>query len=228
MEKKKTKKADLENKRVLFLELGLIAVLGIVLLAFEWTSRPNESQMFADVATEDVGEQEIIPPTKQEQPQEAPPPPPEQSFEFLNVVEDDVEILDQLELDDVEASDDMAMEIIPFDDEEEIEEEQIFMVVEDMPQFQGGDLNTFRIWVQENLRYPGIAAENGIQGRVYVQFAVNSKGQVVDAKVLRPVDPLLDKEALRVVNTSPKWTPGKQRGRPVKVQYNMPISFVLQ
>ncbi|MCG8699552.1 MAG: energy transducer TonB, partial [Bacteroidales bacterium] len=107
-------------------------------------------------------------------------------------------------------------------------EEEVFFIVENMPSFQGGDENTFRNWVQGNLVYPEIAQENGISGRVFVQFAVNSAGKVVDVKVVRGVDPALDKEVERVVKKSPGWTPGKQRGRPVKVQFTMPIVFVLQ
>jgi len=100
--------------------------------------------------------------------------------------------------------------------------------VEDMPQFQGGGKEKFREYIQQNLNYPPIAAENGISGRVFVQFAVNAKGEVVDVVVVRGRDPALDKEAKRVVQSSPKWSPGKQRGRPVKVQFTFPIVFVLQ
>ena len=85
-----------------------------------------------------------------------------------------------------------------------------------------------RKYIGQNLRYPEIAAENGISGRVIVQFAVNKVGTVVDAKVVRSVDPALDKEAIRVVMSSPKWTPGKQRGKAVKVLFTFPINFVLQ
>jgi periplasmic protein TonB len=97
-----------------------------------------------------------------------------------------------------------------------------------MPTFRGGDLNDYRNYVQKNLKYPEIAQENGISGRVFIQFAVDSKGNVVDATVVRGVDSSLDAEALRVVRNSPKWSPGKQRGRPVKVQFTFPIVFVLQ
>ncbi|MFC2115741.1 energy transducer TonB, partial [Bacteroidota bacterium] len=113
-------------------------------------------------------------------------------------------------------------------EEEEVAEELIFFIVEDMPSFQGKGQEGFRSWIAKNLRYPEIAAENGISGKVYVQFAVNSKGQVVDAVVVRGVDPALDKEAVRVVMSSPKWAPGKQRGKAVKVQFTFPINFVLQ
>ncbi len=227
MEAKKTGKADLENKRGLFLELGFVVVLAVVLIAFEWTSKPSGSNKIGQ--TEDVNlEEEIIPITRQQPPQPPPPPPPPQAIDVLSIVEDDVELEDELDLGDMDADQDMAMEIIPFDEEEEATEEEVFYIVEDMPSFQGGGQEKFRQWIHSNLRYPEIAAENGISGRVFVQFAVNSNGELVDAKVVRGVDPALDAEALRVVKSSPKWSPGKQRGKPVKVQFTFPIVFVLQ
>ena len=225
MEAKKSQKANLEKKRLLFLEIGFVVVIGTVLIAFNWTTKPKENNMFT-ASTEDVGEEEIVPITRQQEVQPPPPAPP-QVFE-LNIVENDVEIENQLELEDMTAKTDMEMALVPVD-EEQFEEEEVFIIVEDMPKFQGGEPSTtFRTWIQQNLRYPEIAAENGISGRVFVQFAVNSKGEVVDAKVVRGVDPALDKEALRVVMASPKWAPGKQRGKPVKVQFTFPIVFVLQ
>jgi protein TonB len=226
MEAKKTKEANLENNRPLFLQLGLVIVLAIVLIAFEWTTRPSKESAF-EFLDEDVGEEEMVQITRQLEEQPPPPPPPPQVIEVLNIVEDDVELDDQLEMDDMEGDQDLEMDFMPFE-EEEAGEEEVFIIVEDMPKFKGGDQNAFRTWIQQNLKYPEIAAENGISGRVFVQFAINSKGTVVDAKVIRGVDPALDKEALRVVNSSPKWEPGKQRGRPVKVQFTFPIVFVLQ
>ncbi len=226
MEVKKSEKVNLEKNRSLFLELGLVIVLATVLIAFEWTTRPSQSNAF-ETLSEDEGEEEIVPITRQLEEQPPPPPPPPQVIEVLNIVQDDVELDDQLELDDMEGNQDLEMDFMPFE-EEEAGEEEVFIIVEDMPKFMGSDQNAFRTWIQQNLRYPEIAAENGISGRVFVQFAVNSKGQVVDAKVIRGVDPALDKEALRVVNSSPKWQPGKQRGKPVKVQFTFPIVFILQ
>ena len=226
MEAKKTKEANLEINRPLFLQLGLVIVLAIVLIAFEWTTRPSKGNAL-EFLDEDVGDEEMVQITRQQEQQPPPPPPPPQVIEVLNIVEDDVELDDQLELDDMEGDQDLEMDFMPFE-EEEAGEEEVFIIVEDMPKFKGGDQNAFRTWIQQNLRYPEIAAENGISGRVFVQFAVNSKGSVVDAKVIRGVDPALDKEALRVVNSSPKWEPGKQRGKHVKVQFTFPIVFVLQ
>jgi len=109
-----------------------------------------------------------------------------------------------------------------------VEEEQVFIVVEEQAAFQGGSVDQFRDWVTKNLKYPTIAIENGISGKVYVQYAVNSKGDVVDVKVVRGVDPSLDKEAVRVIQSSPKWEPAKQRGTKVKQQFTIPIAFQLQ
>jgi len=227
MELKKSKKADLERKKGIFLQIGLVVVLGIILAAFEWSSRPNMESSLGELADMDL-EEEIIPITRQQDVKPPPPPPPPKVADVLNIVEDDVEIEDELIIEDAEADQNMEIEIVEFEEEEEVAEEEVFFIVEDMPSFQGKGQEGFRTWIAKNLRYPEIAAENGISGKVYVQFAVNSKGQVVDAVVVRGVDPALDKEAVRVVTASPKWSPGKQRGKAVKVQFTFPINFVLQ
>jgi protein TonB len=109
-----------------------------------------------------------------------------------------------------------------------LKNERVYLAAEEMPRFQGDDANSFREWIKNHTRYPQIAAENGISGRVIVQFAVNSRGEVVDVSVVRSIDPSLDKEAVRVISSSPRWIPGKMRGLPVKVQFNFPVFFVLQ
>lgn len=227
MELKKSKKADLENKKGIFLQIGLVIVLGIILAAFEWSSRPNMESSLGELADMDL-EEEIIPITRQQDVKPPPPPPPPKVADVLMIVEDDVEIEDELIIEDAEADQNMQIEIVEFEEEEEVAEEEVFFIVEDMPSFQGKGQEGFRSWIAKNLRYPEIAAENGISGKVYVQFAVNSKGEVVDAVVVRGVDPALDKEASRVVMASPNWAPGKQRGKAVKVQFTFPINFVLQ
>ncbi|WP_346860327.1 TonB family protein [uncultured Draconibacterium sp.] len=102
----------------------------------------------------------------------------------------------------------------------------VFFIVEDMPEFPGGD-EALRQFIATNVKYPEDAKKNGIAGKVYISFVVDENGKVADTKVARGVDPSLDKEALRVVNLSPTWKPGKQRGEAVKVQYTVPISFAL-
>ena len=107
-------------------------------------------------------------------------------------------------------------------------EEEIFVIVEDMPKFKGGDINKFREWVQKRVRYPELAAENGIQGRVFITFVVETNGNVSNVTISRSVDQLLDEAAKEAVMASPKWEPGMQRGRPVRVKYSIPIIFQLQ
>lgn len=227
MEAKKSKKADLENKKGVFIQVGLVVALSVILIGFEWTSKPDtgdDTEMVAQIEMEN----EMIVTRRQEPPKEQPKPETPKVAEVLDIVEDDVEIEDfdfDMEVDEDTEYDFTMVE----DDEEEIEEEQIFYIVEDMPTFNGGDpAIEFRKYIAQNLEYPEIAAENGISGRVIVQFAVNNRGKVVDAVVVRSVDPALDKEAIRVVMASPPWSPGKQRGKAVKVLFTFPINFVLQ
>jgi len=120
----------------------------------------------------------------------------------------------------------MEIEIIEIEEEEEEEEPQVFFIVEDMPEFPGGDL-ALRKFIAQNIQYPEICKENGISGRVFVKFVVDEKGGVRDVKVIRGVDPALDAEAVRVVKGLPKYNPGKQRGKPVRVSFTIPITFKL-
>lgn len=229
MELKKNPKVNLENWKTIFVEIGLVLALGVVLAAFEWTSSDGINTDLA-LTQEVVVEEEMMPITQQEEVK--PPPPPEpvkQVIEMINIVDDDVDISDDVDLFENEFSEDVSVKIVEFSyEEKEVEEEEIFVIVEHMPSFQGGDLNKFREFVNKNLKYPEIAAENGIQGRVILSFVVESNGTLSNVKVLRGVDPAIDKEAIRVVESSPKWSPGQQRGKPVRVSFNMPIIFVLQ
>ncbi|MDX9695225.1 MAG: energy transducer TonB [Bacteroidales bacterium] len=227
MEVKKTDKANLENKRGLFLQLGLVIALGVVLLAFEWTSRPADLGDLGSLGDMNL-EEEVIPITRQNT-EPPPPPPPAQQTEVINIVQNDVEIDDELELEDTEADEATQVEIVEFTEEEEVvDEQEIFLVVEDMPTFQGQEKDAFRVYIQQNLKYPPIAQENNISGRVYVSFVVDRDGSITNVQVVRGVDPSLDKEAVRVVKSSPKWSPGKQRGRAVRVSFTFPIVFQLQ
>ncbi len=229
MELKKSKKADLEKRKGLFLEVGLVVALSLILVAFEWTKgEGNEDN--SDAIQEVQFEDEMMQITRREEPKPEPKPEQPKVAEVLDIVDDDVEIEDDFDF-DMEATDDTEYDFTSMmgDDEEEIEEEEVFYIVEDMPTFNGGDPATeFRKYIAQNLRYPEIAAENGISGRVIIQFAIDKVGQVVDANIVRSVDPALDKEAKRVVMSSPKWTPGRQRGKAVKVLFTFPINFVLQ
>ena len=176
MEIKKSPKADLQNKRGLLLEIGLIIALGGVIAAFAWT-------------------------------------PKEQKIENVDFAEfeDDVEIVQQVAV-----------------EEEEIVEEQPFLVAETMPSFQGGSLNDFRNWVQSKVRYPAIAQENGISGKVVLTFVIEKDGRLTNIQVLQTPDRSLSDEAIRVLQQSPKWSPGKQRNQPVRVRYTLPVEFRIQ
>jgi protein TonB len=226
MEIKKSPKADLENKKSVFMQIGLVVVLSLVLIAFEWTSTDvNVNSGLMD--TEVEIEEEIIPITRQEEVKPPPPPPPPQVTDILNIVDDDVELEDDLVILDSETNQDAQVDFQVAVEEEEREDSQVFMVVEEMPVFPGGDA-ALQKYLSTSVKYPTIAQENGIQGKVYIQFVINQKGEVTNATLLRGVDPSLDREALRVVQAMPKWKPGQQRGRPVRVSYTVPINFVLQ
>ncbi len=230
MEIKKSPKANLENKKTLFREIGLIAALALVLLVFEWSTTDKEVSSLA-ANTTIITDEEQAPIT-----QETPPPPPEQikepvMTEELQIVENDVKVeTDFISTDDSDQKIEIKpyVEAKPVEEEVEVEEEIPFAIVEDKPTFQGKDANEFTKWVYDNIEYPEIAKENGIQGRVTVQFTIDKDGSVKDVKVLRGVDSSLDKEAVRVIQKSPKWSPGKQRNKPVKVKYTFPIIFQLR
>jgi len=229
MELKKSPKADLENKTNLFLWIGLVLALGITLLAFEYTTKPSKADSLGSIQAQEV-EEEIIPITREQEIKPPPPPPPPKVIEVLNIVDNDVEIEDELKIEDTEADDETIIDVAPVvvaEKEEEEDAAEVFFIVEEMPEFPGGEL-ALRKWIANEIKYPVIAQENGIQGKVYVTFVVGKDGSINNATVARGVDPSLDKEALRVVNALPKWKPGKQRGKPVNVSYTVPINFVLQ
>lgn len=216
MEVKKNPKVDLEKKRSLYLQIGFIIALLLVYAAFEYKNYDKSSYNLGDLNLDDL-EEEIIPITKQEQ---KPPPPPPPPPEIIEIVEDEVEIEEELEIEDTESDEDEIIEI------EEEDDDEFFMVVENMPEFPGGDLGLMK-YIQKNVKYPPIAKEYNITGKVYVQFIVDKSGIVTNVKVVRGVDKNLDAEAVRVVKSLPKYKPGKQRGKPVRVMFTIPINFTL-
>lgn len=231
MEIKKSPKANLESKKLLFREIGLIIALLVCYAGFEWST--SEKQV-STLETEQVAaiEEEIIPIT-----QETPPPPPEAPKEpvvsdFIDIVDDDVKVDDNLLLtteDDANLGVEIKEYVPQTVEEEVVEEEEIpLAIVEEKPKFMGGDQNEFTKWVFKNIEYPEIAKENGVQGRVTLQFTVEPDGSVTKVVVVRGVDSSLDKEAVRVVSSSPKWTPGKQRNKPVRVRFTFPVIFQLR
>ncbi len=228
MEVKKSPKADLENKKTTWLLLGLVVVLGFMFVALEWTERDKKidtSQAVADL----IFEEEMVPITEQEQKIEVPPPPETPAAaEVLEIVDDQADVEETVIASSEETGQAVEIVYVPVQaEEEEPEEQEIFDVVENMPEFPGGQA-ALMSYLAKNIKYPTIAQENGTQGRVIIQFVVNRDGSIVDARVARGVDPYLDKEALRVVNSMPKWKPGMQRNKPVRVKYTVPVMFRLQ
>jgi len=230
MEIKKSEKASLENKKLLFTEIGLVVALGVVYGAFNYSTKDSEVAMLEDTTEmADVEEMVAIQ-------QETPPPPPETPnipvlSDVIDIVDDEIKVDDVFQTLEDDAS--LGVDIVDYREEEvveeEVEEEAIpFQLVEEKPSFNGGDANEFSKWVNSRLVYPEIAKENGVQGRVTLQFTVENDGRVTNVRVLRGVDESLDKEAVRVVSSSPKWKPGKQRDRAVKVTYTFPVIFQLR
>lgn len=229
MEVKKSPKADLEKGKTMGILMGMIVGLAVLFVGFEWSDR--EITIVQDQGVADIIAEEEVEITRPEDTPPPPPPPPAPAVaEVLTVVEDDVK-LDDVEI--VSSEDDAASAQVEVYtppavvEEEEESSQQIFTVVETMPEFPGGQ-GVLLQYLAKSIKYPVIAQENGIQGRVSCSFVVNKDGSIVDAEVIRGVDPSLDKEALRVINSMPKWSPGKQRGKPVRVKYTVPVTFRLQ
>lgn len=226
MDVKKSPKASLEDKKFLFVLMGLVMVLSLIYIGFEWTDR--EVTVYQADNTSLNAEEEIeVVQTAQELPPPPPPPAPE-VVEVLNIVENNVEVASV----NINTEDDKNKEVAisaPVVSGPIVEEEDqvVFQVVEKMPTFPGGDAALFK-FLGDNVKYPVIAQENGVQGRVICQFVVNKDGSIVDVEVVRSVDPSLDKEAIRVIKSMPKWSPGQQRGKPVRVKYTLPVNFKLQ
>ena len=228
MEVKKAPVADLEGKKTTWLLVGYIFFLALIFVAFEWTKRDKvETGEIIEVAMINF-EEEIIPITLQEKPVAPVPVEAKAVAEIIKIVEDDAQIEETI----IASTEDTGevVEITNIENvvvEEPEKEEEIFQVVEAMPEFPGGMAELMK-YLQKSIKYPSISQENGVQGRVIVQFVVNKDGSIVDPVVIRSVDPYLDKEALRVVKAMPKWKPGEQRGKTVRVKFTLPVQFRLQ
>ena len=229
MEIKKTEKASLENKRLIFAELGLIAALLVVFAGFESSTRAKEVALLqGNTVIDDEDDIMAIP-------LDTPPPAPEAPAlpmlsDELQIVDDDVTVdLDFQSLDDTDVPVDIQEYVRQDVVEEEVEDDPIpFVTVEQKPTFNGGDANVFAKWVNSKLVYPEIAKDNGIEGRVTLQFTIGKDGRLQDVKVLNSPDESLAQEAVRVVSSSPKWEPGRQRDRAVKVSYTFPVIYRLR
>ena len=226
MEEKKSPKADLENKKPMFLQIGLIISLLIAWLAFEHKSydkREIDPSLLRQTA---VVEEEMVEITKQEEQKPQPVEVPKQTTQ-LEIVQDDVETEDLNINAEVEQNEVIEEYVAPEVVEEEVVEQEIFHIVEEMPAYPGGD-KALMEYIAKNIKYPQIARESGIQGRVFVGFVVEPDGHVSNVKLLRGIGGGCDEEAMRVIKSMPKWKPGKQRGKAVRVSYQIPVMFKLQ
>lgn len=224
METKKNPKVDLEKYKSAFTLIGFAVVLGIVLVAFNWKVQLGEDEGFG--AREVEGEDEMVEITRQdiEPPKPEPEPEQQQTPEIINIVDDSEDFESDFDF-DLEAEEEMEFDIVETEEEEE-EESQVFVIVEKMPEFPGGQV-ALRRYIAENMNYPVVAQENDIQGTVYLRFVVLKDGRVGEVQVQRGVDPLLDDEAVRVIKTLPKFTPGRQGGKRVNVWFSVPVRFKL-
>jgi periplasmic protein TonB len=223
MELKKAPQADLHKRSSLYLSIGLVVSLGIVTLAFEWKQYDRSGLVnlgSTDDNFEDVME---IPPTQQ-----PPPPPPKIQQPEIIEVPDEEEIDEEIEIEmDIEITEDTQIEEIVFEEAPEEEtSDEVFTIVEDQPTPQGG-MQAFYKYVGKNLKYPSQARRMGIEGRVFVQFIVDKDGSLNDVQVIKGIGAGCDDEAVRILKAAPKWKPGKQRGRPVRVRMVLPIQFKL-
>ena len=227
MEIKKSEKADLERGKGTSILIGFVMALAVLFVALEWTEREVEDNSDLYMARETTITEEMVPITLPEKKTVPPPPAAVSQADIIKIVDDDADIEE-----DIMVSAEDQVEWVDLDEydyvevEPEPEEEEIFMVVEESPEFPGG-YEAYLQYLKKNIKYPAICRENNIQGRVIISFVVNKDGKIVDAEVVKGVNPSLDKEALRVISTMPNWKPGKQRGKPVRVKYSSPVNFRL-
>lgn len=227
MEVKKTRRANLEKGKSRWLFMGFIVALSFMFVSFEWTER-NVTYAISDLVNDPDFFEDLVPVTyNQDKPLPPPPPPAAVNPEELKIVDDNSTEKES----DISASDPTdAPVIIPTPvevPEETVEEETEFIIVEEMPMFGSGTSDLMK-YLSANIKYPTVSAEQGVQGKVVVQFVVGTHGEILNPVVVKSVDPHLDKEAIRVISTMPKWKPGKQRGKAVRVKYTVPVVFKLQ
>ena len=222
MELKKNPKYDLTRYSGLFLEVGLVVAISAVLYVLNYSVDKKAPAVFGKLETV-VADDEIIPVTRM---QTTTPPPPDVTkvAEVINIVEDDVDI-DDIDIEDVEA-DQPEVTIVKMREEEEVDDE-IYIIVEEIPEFPGGE-DALHKYLVEHTKYPKNAKKKNVSGLVYVQFVINEKGEIGDIDILRSADPALNKEAIRVVRNMPNWIPGKIRGKPVKSFQPLWFNFALR
>ena len=235
MQPKKNEKVDLTKNSSLYFVIGLAVILFISWQAIEWKTYEKDLYGYEALNVDDEDDEEI-PITEQLKTPPPPPPPPPPAPEVIEVVEDEEEV-EETVIESTETNEDEIVEIVEV--EEEFDDVDVpFAVIEDVPIFPGCEKvskserrNCFQEkmnkHIRKNFRYPEIAQEMGIQGRVYVNFIIAKDGQITNIRMRGP-DKNLEKEAQRIIAKLPNMIPGKQRGRPVRVPFSIPITFRLQ
>ncbi len=230
MEAKKSEKADLEKKKGLHLEIGLVTILALVLVAFNLRSTDKKDSGFAQQMVTTEMEEEII---QTQQEEDIPEPEPEQPepevTTELEVVDDDADIKNELGIVDAGDNANKQQEEVVITDvgtEEVVEEEEIFVFVEEYPSYPGGEEALYK-YLGQNIQYPDVARDNNITGTVVIRFVVEKDGSITKAAIAREIGGGCGKEALRVVNSMPKWKPGKQSGKAVRTEFTLPVQFQL-
>lgn len=229
MEIKKSPKADLEGKKQIFVEIGLI--LSLLLVVGMFYLNRNEIK-FEDIsATAAVTEQQVVEITRPEEPPkpEIPKVAAPVLSDIISVVDNSVNLNDNLDMFTQDVDEFTMIDLAPIgeNNEEVIEEDVVVFRSEKMPSFMGGDTAEFTKWVQKNVKYPPVAEENNITGNVIIKFVIDRNGAMRDIQVLSSPDRSLSDEVMRVMKSAPKWTPGEQRGKPVSVFSTIRIIFTL-
>lgn len=227
-EVKKSPKANLEVHKGTYILMGFVLSVSLLFFAFEWSTQT--SKLDENVLVQDVLAEEEIEITRRDPTPPPPPPPPEpETPEIIEVVEEEVETKMDIQIEDDQSQRQLNTYVPPPPPKPKQEEvtDEIFVVVENQPEFPGGNTAMMK-FLGDNIKYPVIAQENGIQGRVICNFVVEKDGSITDVQVVRGVDPSLDREAMRVIQQMPRWKPGKQRGQAVRVRFTLPVVFRLQ
>lgn len=237
MEAKKSANEVLQEQGLLSFFIGLVLVLAAHFVCFEWTWFEYKEKVEEGPVLVIAPEEDMIPITRQEQPVAPPPAAAPTVEEVIEIVDDEVE----LNKEEVDTSEELNQSVTAIRGEggsvavapsappapvEDVDDDRVFDIVEENPSFPGGDAACMA-WLSKNIKYPPSCQEAGIQGRVMASFVVNKDGSIVDIQILRTPDPALGKEAERVLKQMPKWKPGKQRGKPVRVKFTLPVMFRL-
>ena len=220
---KKTDKSDLEKKKFMFFEIGLLIALAIALLAFEWSTAGVEENPWIFKGEESIVNELQMDITRPEKQQEIVKP----ELPKLKIRPDNIEIEEpdfnfSVEVDPWEGI------YIPEPDPEDPIEDSIFIISQKMPSYRNGSLSEFHKHIQEIVKYPQAAIDLELQGKVFVRFVVDKTGYIAHIEIQQGIDPILDNAVIAAIKKSEKWQPGEQRGRPVNVAMSMPVIFRLQ